>query len=403
MSETDSLSIDSGRFQTNRYPGFASGRLTPSGNLAPVSSREIGGLAPGDTAVAGGRKPSAIDQFSAEPPAIEKPSLGDVAKGFAPSIGQYGGQKLGQEYGSKLLGEWAGRSAPSLLGETGKTAGAAAGGYGGGAAGTTASSASATAASTEAAKSQLSWGGVAGAGIGSAIGTYIATGDTDQSAKVGVGTAVGTYVGNALVPGVGGFVGGFIGGAIGGSCYITTAVCELDGKPDDCEELTVMRAWRDDVLRGNPVGNALIDVYYRVAPAALAVIRERPDAAEYLAALRDDYILPTVNNLKAGNNPLALALYTAMIFKVAGETAQEAGLTIVNKSTTKVSPIDRAVHDDEIIAAARNALSPEEMRRFCTAMDPDLLPIIEKLFGERAAYCIGLFAREYDRNRISLH
>ena len=31
-----------------------------------------------------------------------------------------------------------------------------------------------------------------------------------------------------------------------GLCFITTAVCEEEGKPDDCEELTAFRAFRDD-------------------------------------------------------------------------------------------------------------------------------------------------------------
>lgn len=33
-------------------------------------------------------------------------------------------------------------------------------------------------------------------------------------------------------------------------CYITTAVCETFGKPDDCYELRLLRTYRDGYLAG---------------------------------------------------------------------------------------------------------------------------------------------------------
>ena len=44
-------------------------------------------------------------------------------------------------------------------------------------------------------------------------------------------------------------------------CFITSAVCLSSGKPDDCEELRVMRTFRDMWLRKQPFGEAEIDDY----------------------------------------------------------------------------------------------------------------------------------------------
>ena len=43
-----------------------------------------------------------------------------------------------------------------------------------------------------------------------------------------------------------------------GLCFITTAVCQELGKPDNCAELTAFRAFRDGYLASQPDGEALI-------------------------------------------------------------------------------------------------------------------------------------------------
>jgi formylglycine-generating enzyme required for sulfatase activity len=51
-----------------------------------------------------------------------------------------------------------------------------------------------------------------------------------------------------------------------GGCFITTAVCNNSGKPDDCYELTSFRQFRDGWLAKQPDGKELIDEYYKIAP-----------------------------------------------------------------------------------------------------------------------------------------
>jgi hypothetical protein len=50
-------------------------------------------------------------------------------------------------------------------------------------------------------------------------------------------------------------------------CFITTAVCEFKGLPDDCLELRTLRAFRDQHLLSSAAGRALVAQYYAIAPA----------------------------------------------------------------------------------------------------------------------------------------
>lgn len=54
-------------------------------------------------------------------------------------------------------------------------------------------------------------------------------------------------------------------------CFITTATCRYEGKPDDCAELTAFRAFRDGWLMAHG-GEALIAEYYEKAPGIVACI-----------------------------------------------------------------------------------------------------------------------------------
>ena len=55
-------------------------------------------------------------------------------------------------------------------------------------------------------------------------------------------------------------------------CYLTSACVEHHGLLDDCHELTVLRAFRDGWLSAQPGGLALIEEYYRIAPAIVDAI-----------------------------------------------------------------------------------------------------------------------------------
>ena len=85
-----------------------------------------------------------------------------------------------------------------------------------------------------------------------------------------------------------------------GLCFITTAVCQSRGLPDDCAELTAFRAFRDGYLRTCPDGAALIDEYYNIAPGIVACIDVCGDRDARYDAIRADYLAPCYRDLQAG-------------------------------------------------------------------------------------------------------
>ena len=98
-----------------------------------------------------------------------------------------------------------------------------------------------------------------------------------------------------------------------GLCFITTAVCEEEGKPDDCAELTAFRAFRDGYLRSCPDGPALIEEYYDIAPGIVTCINLASDRKETYRAIRETYLAPCYEDLQNGRLAACKARYTEMV------------------------------------------------------------------------------------------
>lgn len=102
----------------------------------------------------------------------------------------------------------------------------------------------------------------------------------------------------------------------GGGCYITTAVCESMGMPDDCKILTTLRRFRDTFMHGDESRTQLVREYYDSAPTLVEFILACEDASARLALLFTRYIKPAVEAIEAGDNFGALVLYKAMVADV---------------------------------------------------------------------------------------
>lgn len=106
---------------------------------------------------------------------------------------------------------------------------------------------------------------------------------------------------------------GFRKKPFGGLCFITTAVCEELGKPDDCAELTAFRAFRDGYLTACPDGAALIEEYYRIAPGIVSCIDLTTDRHETYRALREAYLAPCYADLQNGRMRECKERYVQMV------------------------------------------------------------------------------------------
>lgn len=96
-------------------------------------------------------------------------------------------------------------------------------------------------------------------------------------------------------------------------CYITTATCRQAGKPNDCQELTAFRAFRDGYLICQPEGEALIARYYDLAPGIVMAINLCRDPDEIYPAIWQTYLRPCYDALSAGDNALCQRIYTQMM------------------------------------------------------------------------------------------
>ena len=107
---------------------------------------------------------------------------------------------------------------------------------------------------------------------------------------------------------VGGFRKKFLG-----LCFITTAVCEAQGLPDDCAELTAFRAFRDGYLRACPDGEALISEYYNIAPGIVTCIDLGSDRAAKDAAIRETWLEPCYRALQENRPERCKERYVRMV------------------------------------------------------------------------------------------
>jgi len=100
--------------------------------------------------------------------------------------------------------------------------------------------------------------------------------------------------------------------ASGGGCYLTTACVHYKGLSDDCEELTLLRAFRDGYLLNAIGGKELIDEYYIKAPLILDKINNSPTPFKELEYIYEQ-VLNACSKIKNSAEPEALSVYKAMV------------------------------------------------------------------------------------------
>lgn len=96
-------------------------------------------------------------------------------------------------------------------------------------------------------------------------------------------------------------------------CYITTAVCQSLGKPDDCYELNLLRDYRDSYLASTPDGEAVIKEYYNVAPTIVRRIGRMEDAGNIYRGIWEDYVSPCVQLIEEKRLTECREVYTDMV------------------------------------------------------------------------------------------
>ncbi len=94
-------------------------------------------------------------------------------------------------------------------------------------------------------------------------------------------------------------------------CFITTAVCQMANKPDDCPELTAFRRFRDTyMIECCP---ELIQQYYEIAPAIVTAIDYTDCPQQVYPQIWERYLASCYEDLKNRNWERCLETYTLMV------------------------------------------------------------------------------------------
>lgn len=89
------------------------------------------------------------------------------------------------------------------------------------------------------------------------------------------------------------------GSSSGSGCFLTSACIEAMGLPDDCDELTTLRQFRDGWLKNQPFGQEAIWQYYAIAPQIVNAVRTATDSKQVYRGIYDHMIMPCVQLIRA--------------------------------------------------------------------------------------------------------
>lgn len=96
-------------------------------------------------------------------------------------------------------------------------------------------------------------------------------------------------------------------------CFITTAVCDSLGKPDDCYELQSFRAFRDSFLLETEEGVRLVEQYYDLAPSIVNTINVLEEQDQIYMSLWKEYLEPCLEYINHGQQEECKKVYIDMV------------------------------------------------------------------------------------------
>ena len=101
------------------------------------------------------------------------------------------------------------------------------------------------------------------------------------------------------------------GGYQPSGCFITTIICEILGYEDNCELLQTLRFIRDNYLKKNTAGRALLQEYDIIGPVISSELAKCPTIDAIVLAHK--YILPCYDLIKQNRYDNAVEVYTNMV------------------------------------------------------------------------------------------
>lgn len=94
-------------------------------------------------------------------------------------------------------------------------------------------------------------------------------------------------------------------------CFITTAVCKNDGKPDNCSELETLRQFRDTYMKEKHPED--VELYYQIAPVICNRIDSFSDHSIIYNKIKEKWILPCLSFISKNEDEKAYDHYKEMV------------------------------------------------------------------------------------------
>jgi hypothetical protein len=101
-------------------------------------------------------------------------------------------------------------------------------------------------------------------------------------------------------------------------CFLTTASTQYAGLSDNCDELQILRKFRDEYVSQLPNGLAIITQYYNESPKIVeALSQSSTSAIEYKEIVEN--ISSIITLIHEGNNLEALSAYSYLFFRLSNK------------------------------------------------------------------------------------
>lgn len=95
-------------------------------------------------------------------------------------------------------------------------------------------------------------------------------------------------------------------------CFLASACMAARGLPSDCEELEVLRRFREEALAGTAEGDAILREYEEIAPRIVRAIDERPDASAIYEKIYAEIVL-CVRDIRGQDSLAAKGRYRRVV------------------------------------------------------------------------------------------
>ena len=95
----------------------------------------------------------------------------------------------------------------------------------------------------------------------------------------------------------------------GEGCFITTACVKAKGFSDDCFELSILRKYRDKLVKEDDNINKVVKGYYRTAPQLVEILNKQPNKQDIYEHIYNELVVKSIGFLIDGEYYKAVDQY----------------------------------------------------------------------------------------------